>query len=188
MSTTDSVPRTIVSPTRFPSKVFLSKRVNEPFPPLNLLLSAHDVARLTRRHRWLLFALTAVGRFPKQQRFRGHAIGWHRQDLAHWLESKRALKVRLHRRAKPNPATRPVPGPRRLTDRTVTQEIQQPVFVTPARYVLLPVANAITGYSVKAMERKIERGDWPEGKLWKRAPDGRILIVMMGYQKWVESR
>ena len=70
----------------------------------------------------------------------------------------------------------------------MTLQVEQPVFVTPARYVLLPVANAITGYSVKAMERKIERGDWPEGKLWKRAPDGRILIDMMGYQKWVESR
>jgi len=70
----------------------------------------------------------------------------------------------------------------------VTQEIEQPVIVAPARYVLLPVANSITGYSVKAMERKIERGDWPEGKLWRRAPDGRILIDLMGYQKWVESR
>ena len=47
----------------------------------------------------------------------------------------------------------------------MTQEIEQPVIVAPARYVLLPVANSITGYSVKAMERKIERGDWPEGKL-----------------------
>ena len=70
----------------------------------------------------------------------------------------------------------------------VNAEVQQPVFVAPARYVLLPVANAITGYSVKAMERKIERGDWPEGKLWKRAPDGHILIDMMGFQRWVESR
>ena len=67
-------------------------------------------------------------------------------------------------------------------------EADTPVVVAPARYVLLPVANAITGYSVKAMERKIERGDWPEGKLWKRAPDGHILIDMMGYQRWVESR
>lgn len=67
-------------------------------------------------------------------------------------------------------------------------ETQQPVFVTPARYVLLPLANAITGYSVKAMERKIERGDWPEGKVWRRAPDGRILIDILGYQKWAESR
>jgi hypothetical protein len=70
----------------------------------------------------------------------------------------------------------------------VNLEADTPVVVAPARYVLLPVANAITGYSVKAMERKIERGDWPEGKLWKRAPDGHILIDMMGYQRWVESR
>lgn len=81
-----------------------------------------------------------------------------------------------------------MPGAPRSTGRTVTQEIEQPVFVAPARYVLLPVANAITGYSVKAMERKIERGDWPEGKLWRRAPDGHILIDLMGYQRWVESR
>jgi|SRR6266403_466397 len=44
--------------------------------------------------------------------------------------------------------------------------------VPTARYVLLPLANLLTGYSVKAMERKIERGDWQEGKVWRRAPDG----------------
>ena len=32
------------------------------------------------------------------------------------------------------------------------------VVLAPARYVLLPLANLITGYSVKAMERKIEAG------------------------------
>jgi hypothetical protein len=62
------------------------------------------------------------------------------------------------------------------------------VALVPARYVLLPLANLITGYSVKAMERKIERGDWREGKVWKRAPDGHIMIDIMGYQKWVEGR
>ena len=77
------------------------------------------------------------------------------------------------------------PGP---VAEALNAETEQPFVVAPARYVLLPVANAITGYSVKAMERKIERGDWPEGKLWKRAPDGHILIDMMGYQRWVESR
>jgi hypothetical protein len=56
-----------------------------------------------------------------------------------------------------------------------------------ARYVLLPLANLLTGYSVKAMERKIERGDWQEGKVWRRAPDGRILIDVLGYQRWVEG-
>jgi hypothetical protein len=65
---------------------------------------------------------------------------------------------------------------------------QPRVVVSPARYVLLSLVSALTGYSVKAMTRKIERGDWQEVKLWRRAPDGRILIDMVGYQKWVEGR
>jgi hypothetical protein len=63
-----------------------------------------------------------------------------------------------------------------------------PLSVLPARYVLLPLANALTGYTVKAMERKIERGDWPEGRVWKRAPDGHVMIDLVGYERWVESR
>jgi hypothetical protein len=62
-----------------------------------------------------------------------------------------------------------------------------PIVVGTARYVLLPLANLLTGYSVKAMERKIERGDWQEGKVWKRAPDGRIVIDVLGYQRWIEG-
>ena len=62
-----------------------------------------------------------------------------------------------------------------------------PPSVVPTRYVLLPLAELVTGYTVKAMERKIERGDWEEGRVWRRAPDGRILIDLVGYQKWVES-
>jgi len=58
---------------------------------------------------------------------------------------------------------------------------------TTARYVLLPLANLLTGYTVKAMQRKIERGDWQEGKVWRRAPDGRILIDLVGYHRWVED-
>ena len=64
---------------------------------------------------------------------------------------------------------------------------EAPVVVNTARYVLLPLANLLTGYSVKAMERKIERGDWQEGKVWRRAPDGRIVIEVLGYQRWVEG-
>lgn len=62
------------------------------------------------------------------------------------------------------------------------------VNIRPSRYVLLPLAMLLTGYTVKAMERKIERGDWIEGKVWKRAPDGRVLIDMEGYARWVEGR
>ena len=63
----------------------------------------------------------------------------------------------------------------------------QTLVVAPARYVLLSLAELLTGYTVKAMQRKIERGDWVEGKVWVRAPDGRLLIDMVGYHKWVEG-
>lgn len=69
----------------------------------------------------------------------------------------------------------------------MNQETERIHAIVPSRYVLLPLANIITGYSVKAMERKIERGDWVEGKVWRHAPDGRILIDLVGYQRWVES-
>lgn len=68
------------------------------------------------------------------------------------------------------------------------QQVMPPlVAVVPSRYVLLSLAAVVTGYSVKAMERKIEQGVWVQGKVWRRAPDGHIVIDMVGYQKWVES-
>ena len=68
-----------------------------------------------------------------------------------------------------------------------TQVMPPPSAVVPSRYVLLSLASIATGYSVKAMERKIEQGVWVRGKVWRRAPDGHIVIDMVGYQKWVES-
>jgi hypothetical protein len=65
---------------------------------------------------------------------------------------------------------------------------QNAVVVASARYVLLPLAHLLTGYTVKAIQRKIERGDWPEGKVWRHAPDGHIVVDIMGYEKWVEGR
>jgi hypothetical protein len=67
-------------------------------------------------------------------------------------------------------------------------EPSKAINVTPPRYVLLSLANVLTGYTVKAIQRKIERGDWPEGKAWRRAPDGRIFIDLVGYERWVEGR
>lgn len=59
--------------------------------------------------------------------------------------------------------------------------------IQPARFVTLTVAEMLTGYSAKAIERKIERGDWAEGKQYRRAPDGRLLVDMKGYERWVEG-
>src|SRR6185437_14844209 len=66
-------------------RVSLSKWVNEKFPSFQELLTAHDVARLTRRHRWALTTLTLFGRFPRRKRFHGRRIGWLRSDVLEWL-------------------------------------------------------------------------------------------------------
>ena len=66
-------------------RVSLSKWVNERLPSFQELLTAHDVARLTRRHRWVLTALTLFGHFPRRSRFHGRRIGWLRSDVLKWL-------------------------------------------------------------------------------------------------------
>lgn len=60
--------------------------------------------------------------------------------------------------------------------------------VTAARYIRLPLFERMTGYTQKAVRRKIEEGHWLEGMQYMRAPDGHILIDMRGYELWVESQ
>ena len=55
------------------------------------------------------------------------------------------------------------------------------------RYVLLAKFQELTGYSVKAVQRKIESGAWIEGHEYRRAPDGRVMVDLEGYAKWVEN-
>lgn len=55
------------------------------------------------------------------------------------------------------------------------------------RYVRIPVAAALTGYTQKAIRRKIEDGVWQEGQQYRRAPDGNILIDLEAFEKWVEG-
>ena len=69
-------------------RVTLSRWVNESLPSCQEILTAHDVARLTRRHRWVLETLTLVGRFPRKHRFHGRRIGWQRRDVLLWLGAK----------------------------------------------------------------------------------------------------
>lgn len=54
-------------------------------------------------------------------------------------------------------------------------------------WVLIPVFCTMTGYSDKAVRRKIEDGKWIEGIHWKKAPDGHININMPAYYRWVEG-
>jgi hypothetical protein len=53
----------------------------------------------------------------------------------------------------------------------------------PVDYVQLSVFETITGYSPDAVQKKIKRGEWREGLVWRRAPDGRILVSLRGYHR-----
>jgi len=85
MSPEDSSPEQAACSAARSKNVSLSNWVNEPFPVWEQLLSAHDVARLTRRPRWMLLGMMAVGRFPRTLRFHGRAIGWLRRDVLEWV-------------------------------------------------------------------------------------------------------
>lgn len=53
-------------------------------------------------------------------------------------------------------------------------------------WVLVPLFCALTGYTEKAVRRKIEDGVWLQGKHWKKVA-GRIHLSMEAYNKWVEQ-
>lgn len=55
------------------------------------------------------------------------------------------------------------------------------------RFVTIGKFADESGYTDKAIEKKIERGDWLEGDVWIRAPDGRVLIDTRGYERWVQK-
>ncbi|MBT3986459.1 MAG: excisionase [Gammaproteobacteria bacterium] len=56
-----------------------------------------------------------------------------------------------------------------------------------AEFVKLTLFEKLTGYSPNAAHIKIRTGVWEEGKVWVKAPDGKILIVMSGYYCWCRS-
>lgn len=53
------------------------------------------------------------------------------------------------------------------------------------RWMLIPVFCELTGYSDKAVRRKIQDGKWIEGKEYRRAPDGHITMDIQAYYRWV---
>lgn len=63
-----------------------------------------------------------------------------------------------------------------------------PIALAPARYVRIPVFCACTGYTEDAVDAKIRRGVWIEGKHYRRAPDGHILLDLEEYYQWVEGQ
>jgi predicted DNA-binding transcriptional regulator AlpA len=86
--------------------VSMSRWVNEAYPPWQEILSRHDVARLTRRHRWVLSAMAVLRRFPRKRKFHGRPVGWHRGDVIRWLANRHSRPTPARR-----PSTLPLPFP-----------------------------------------------------------------------------
>lgn len=59
---------------------------------------------------------------------------------------------------------------------------------TLARFVRIPLFAAATGYTEKAVQRKIESGVWRQGREYRIAPDGHVLVDVRGYEQWVDGR
>lgn len=56
------------------------------------------------------------------------------------------------------------------------------------RYLTVDKFAEESGYTGDAIRNKIQRGVWLEGRQFRRAPDGRIMIDTAGVEKWVEGQ
>lgn len=62
-----------------------------------------------------------------------------------------------------------------------------PVPSAYAEYVRIVKAAELTGYTVRAINAKIDDGVWAYGDVWTFTPLGERVIIMKGYNRWVES-
>jgi len=75
-------------------QVALLQWVNDRPPSWDDILTAHDLARLTRRPKWALTILSLLGWLPRKQQFRGRRIGWCRSQFEEWLLAEKIARIR----------------------------------------------------------------------------------------------
>ena len=56
-----------------------------------------------------------------------------------------------------------------------------------SQWVLTKRFADITGYTESAVRHKIKGCVWVEGRIWRKAPDGRIFVNVGEFERWVES-
>jgi hypothetical protein len=56
------------------------------------------------------------------------------------------------------------------------------------KWVTAKKAAEMSGYTAKAIERKIQSGVWLQGVIWMKAPDGKIMVSPEGIDAWVEGQ
>lgn len=54
--------------------------------------------------------------------------------------------------------------------------------------VKLTKFEELTGYTPKAVQRKVAEGVWLEGFEVLKAPDGNWLVIMEGYERWAAGQ
>lgn len=123
----DSAPGATAGQKTRAMTVTISPWVNEPLPNTHGILCSRDLARLTRRPRWVLCGLALIGKFPRKKRFRGRLVGWCRAEVLDWMS--RDLAVETENRERYN-------APRRCARRHSRQaclplECQCPSSCTP---------------------------------------------------------
>lgn len=55
------------------------------------------------------------------------------------------------------------------------------------RYLTVRKFSSESGYTEAAIRSKIADGTWLKDYVWRKAPDGRVLIDVDGYEAWVEA-
>ncbi|MFW9596181.1 MAG: excisionase [Macromonas sp.] len=58
--------------------------------------------------------------------------------------------------------------------------------ITPARFVTVDLAAAVTGLSASAIRNHITRGHWVERREYIRN-HGRVFVDLKGFEKWVQQ-
>lgn len=96
-------------------------------------------------------------------------------------------------RSQAQPATggrqKPPPGdgaPKPALRKSANEERPQ-MIINAARFVTIEMCAAITGLTRSAINKRMGRGYWIEGRQWRRAEDGRIWIDMQAVEKWVQG-
>lgn len=56
-----------------------------------------------------------------------------------------------------------------------------------SRWVLIKRLAELTGYSEDAVRHKVKNGTWLKGRIWRKAPDGRIFVNLDEFERWVEA-
>lgn len=54
------------------------------------------------------------------------------------------------------------------------------------RYLTVKKFSSESGYTEAAIRAKMTDGTWEKDCVWRKAPDGRVLIDIEGYEAWVE--